>query len=212
MADVAMDPSSDAVGAGPPKDDIGVNVERTPSGAVLHLMSKISSPGKPIAPKSPARLRDQKPLPKVLPQHRVQALFKTPLLVRYFQSTPSPTRRMSLGSDATLEEFQSENRQLKDEIATLEEKLQNYKEMLKHSRASYDAAVETLTRTITSHETVAVCLLMEKYEAETTQSKEELMAIEQVQTTLSESVCARAHQPFFFSSLYARLLLLSVPL
>ena len=93
-----------------------------------------------------------------------------------------------MGSDATLEEFQSENRQLKDEIATLEEKLQNYKEMLKHSRASYDAAVETLTRTITSHETVAVCLLMEKYEAETTQSKEELMATEQVQTTLSESV------------------------
>ena len=106
-----------------------------------------------------------------------------------------------MGSDATLEEFQSENRQLKDEIATLEEKLQNYKEMLKQSRASYDAAVETLTRTITSHETVAVCLLMEKYEAETTQSKEELMAIEQVQTTLSASARVRTSLCILFLEL-----------
>ena len=120
--------------------------------------------------------------------------------------------RAPLGSQATLEEFQAENRHLTDDIATLEKKLLTSRIMNKHWQASYDAAVETLTRTITSHETVAVCLLMEKYEAETTQSKEELMAIEQVQTTLSESVCARAHQPFFFSSLYARLLLLSVPL
>lgn len=96
-------------------------------------------------------------------------------------------RAPRLGSEGTSEEIEAENRELRNEIEKLERKLDNYQEMLKHSRASYDAAVHTLMRTITQDETVAVALLVQKYEEERSQSTKELELIKKVLTTLLES-------------------------
>ena len=192
----AEPPSTPPSGEGPPTSVF----PRTPSDAVRVLKDRFDSENYHSdghSPKSPARLRDLRALPpEGSPEQKVPirgiwpGIRKKVLSVAYMTATPRGAGRGTTTLDSTaVADFQAENRQLRDEMGVLTHKLANYKEILAHCRASYDVAVQTLMRTILKpDETVAIALLMEKYEEERRLSKAGLMTSDQVD-----------HRQFFLS-------------
>ena len=184
----AEPPSTPPSGEGPPTSVF----PRTPSDAVRVLKDRFDSENYHSdghSPKSPARLRDLRALPpEGSPEQKVPirgiwpGIRKKVLSVAYMTATPRGAGRGTTTLDSTaVADFQAENRQLRDEMGVLTHKLANYKEILAHCRASYDVAVQTLMRTILKpDETVAIALLMEKYEEERRLSKAGLMTSDQV--------------------------------
>ena len=119
----------------------------------------------------------------------------------YIQAGDMYFELAGLGNEATTDELHAESIQLRNEVKRLSKKLDNCKQMLKHARASYEVAVETLMRTLTTDETVAVALLMERDAAEMTNLKGNLMSIEEVRSLKIElmMVCCSINSTFDYN-------------